>query len=484
MSLVFRDYQLQVIDEGASRILKYKIAYLAMEMRTGKTLCALEIARRSMATKILFFTKKKAISSIEKDFKLLGADYIQFKALNYEKLTSFFEEPRRSAEDDEGRSAVQSVFNTKRFYADYFDPDFIILDEAHSLGQFPVRAQKVTALKKICVDKPILYLSGTPSPESYSQLFHQFFVSSFSPFAEYKSFYTWAKGTNTANREGSISNTREGQFSDKAELLGFVNIKHKYFFNRQINDYSDANKELIDQYTKHLFITMTQEKAGFEQVVTDKILTVKMQDSTYYLAKKLIKDRIFKGSDGSIVLADTEVKLMGKLHQIFSGTVKCEDEFIAHERKGDHVPISQKSISKCFDHTKAKFIKETFASQKIAIFYCFKEELNMLQWVFGFDNLTDSPEEFAVTNKTFVSQIVSGREGVNLSSADALVMLNISFSALSYIQGRQRMQSKERTKDSVVYWIFVDGGIEQKIYDRVVNKLDYTKEYFKNDYLK
>ena len=130
------------------------------------------------------------------------------------------------------------------------------------------------------------------------------------------------------------------------------------------------------------------------------------------------------------------------------------------------------------DNSKALFIKEYFKGKKIAIFYIFKEEFNLLKE--SFPNWTDSPEDFNESNdKVFLGQIRSSREGVNLSSADALIYYNIEFSALSYIQGKDRMTSKERTKDNDVYFIFAKGGIEKHIYSRVSNKLDFTNKYFK-----
>lgn len=44
------------------------------------------------------------------------------------------------------------------------------------------------------------------------------------------------------------------------------------------------------------------------------------------------------------------------------------------------------------------------------------------------------------------------------------------------------MQSKERSKEALLYWIFAKGGIEEKIYQRVINKQDYTLSYFRKDY--
>ena len=79
-------------------------------------------------------------------------------------------------------------------------------------------------------------------------------------------------------------------------------------------------------------------------------------------------------------------------------------------------------------------------------------------------------------------QIVSGREGISLREADALIYYNIDFSATSYWQSRDRMTTKER-EHSKVYWIFSDGGIEKDIYKAVIKKKDYTVNHFKRDLL-
>jgi hypothetical protein len=77
--------------------------------------------------------------------------------------------------------------------------------------------------------------------------------------------------------------------------------------------------------------------------------------------------------------------------------------------------------------------------------------------------------------------VVSGREGTNLSTADALVMYNIDFSATSYWQARARMQTKDRIKASKLYWIFSEKGIEHFVYKAVVKKQNYTKKFFSKD---
>ena len=91
-------------------------------------------------------------------------------------------------------------------------------------------------------------------------------------------------------------------------------------------------------------------------------------------------------------------------------------------------------------------------------------------------------EEFNKTDKCIALQIVSGREGISLKKAQALVYYNIDFSATSYWQSRDRMTTKDRLYNDV-YWIFSKGGIEKQIYKAVTKKKDYTINHFKKQFI-
>jgi hypothetical protein len=239
----------------------------------------------------------------------------------------------------------------------------------------------------------------------------------------------------------------------------------KRFSHGLVNDYSNADRHKIEADVSHLFIRYSQQDAGFKQVVEEEVLYVNMEPSTYKFAESLKTKRVITNKDGETVLADTEVKLMQKLHQIYSGTVIVDQ------------PARTSAV---FDDSKAKFIKDYFKGMKIAIYYKFIAESIMLRAHF---NCTDDPEEFnRSTDKVFISQIQSGREGVDLRTADALVMLNIDFAAVSYWQVRERIQSKDRETAAKVYWVFATGGIEDKIYKTVYGKRDYSLSYFCKDF--
>ena len=405
--MILRDYQQKIAGEASNLLRNFGIAYLCMEVRTGKTLTAFHAAGLYGARKVLFVTKLKAISGIRKDFEGSGAK-LDLYLINYEQL--------------------------HKCEADF---DLVILDECHCLGQFPQAAERTKELKRICTGKPIIYLSGTPSPESFSQFFFQFWVSSFSPWKDYATFYKWHK-------EYGIP-------------------KVKYIYNRQIADYSQTKKEMVLADISRYMITYTQSEAGFESFVDEEIIRLPMSEKVAWAIRTLKRDKIFTTRAGEVVLGDTAVKEMNKVHQLCSGTVKTED--------GNAIVI---------DYTKAEYIRESFGGRKIAIFYKYVAEEMQLRVQFGGRIHTD-PMEFnkAGPEAVFISQVQSGREGINLSTADCLIMYNIDFSAVSYWQARARLQTRDRTDAAKVYWLFTDGGIEEKIYGVVQGKKDFTTRHYK-----
>ena len=406
----WREYQSDIIGR-ATNILKAKnFVYLAMEVRTGKTLTSLGICEKVNAENVLFLTKKKAIQSISDDYDLLCPVGFSLFTINYESM--------------------HKAPNIKW--------DVIICDESHSLGAFPKPNKRAKGVRDLIVKTgaKVVLLSGTPTPESYSQMYHQVYGIKGNPFSTFKNFY---------------------RFCDR-----FVNVTERKINGLMIRDYSNGMQSILDA-VKPFTISLTQKEAGFVTETTEDVLEVKMLDTTYNLANKLKKDLVVEGND-EVVLADTPVKLMMKLHQIYSGTVKFEG-----------------GNSMIVDYSKAEFIKEHFKGKKIGIFYKFKEELNALKKVFG-DDLVTELGLFQQTNKHIALQIVSGREGISLKDADCLVYYNIDFSATSYWQSKDRMTTKERLKNKV-YWVFSKGGIESKIYKAVTKKKDYTLRHFKRDLL-
>ena len=236
------------------------------------------------------------------------------------------------------------------------------------------------------------------------------------------------------------------------------------FHSMPSNNYDDGKPEIIDMMKPYM-ISYTQKEAGFKSQIKEHVLKVKMSDLTYRFVKEMSEHRLIEGKKTQeVILGDTNVKKMSKIHQLFSGTVKLEN--------------GTRMIT---DLSKARFIRTEFKNKKIAVFYKFKAEYEALKQVYG-DGITDDLNEFDTTSKNIALQIASGREGISLKKADCLVYYNIDFSALSYWQSRDRMTTKDSTV-SDVYWIFAEKGIETRIYKTVINKKDYKLKNIEKDLL-
>ena len=404
----FRKYQSEIIDKAFDVLVKYGFVYLSMQVRTGKTLTAMGTAQKLGVDNMLFVTKKKAISSIEDDYKLLSPKF-HLTVINYESLHK-----------------VAGKY------------ECIVLDEAHGMGAYPKPSKRTKMINQIIKKQNpfVILMSGTPTPESFSQMYHQVYACPHNPFRNYTNFYKFAKH--------------------------YVNVVQIRIGAMPHNNYSSGKQSILDQMKPYM-ISFTQKEAGFKVKTIEKVLKVKMSDLTYNMVKQLKKHLVIEGTD-EVVLADTGVKLMSKLHQLFSGTVKFES-----------------GKATVIDLSKAEFIRTQFKKQKIGIFYKFKAEYEALKEVYG-DDLTNDLNEFKTTDKNIALQVVSGREGISLKEADCLVNYNIDFSALSYWQSRDRMTTKDSIQNDV-YWIFSEKGIEEKIYRAVTKKKDYTLKHFEKDLL-
>ena len=115
-----------------------------MEVRTGKTLTSLGICRLMKQNKVLFITKKKAISSIENDYELLNPEY-DLTIINYESLHKI----------------------TDR------DFDTIICDEAHGMGAFPKPSNRAKQVKEIIQScNPYVIYRSISNEWYYSPILH------------------------------------------------------------------------------------------------------------------------------------------------------------------------------------------------------------------------------------------------------------------------------------------------------------------------
>lgn len=398
-----RNYQNSIVTAASAVLAEKKIVYLAMEPRTGKTITALSIAKKNGYSSILFITKKKAIPSIDHDFK-------------------FFEFTKKVVVNYESAHKVDGTF------------DLIILDESHSLGGYPRMSERAKIIKKLVEGGPVIFLSGTPTPESYSQIYHQFAVTANSPFAE-KNFYQWFK---------------------------------KYGVERKIfvggvprNCYKLVDYVLMQKVIGGFMFTATQRDALFTSTAVDVLTPVEVPTRLQNMIGDMNAHSVVTiGSDQ--IIADSAVSKMMKLHQLAGGTI-----------------IGNDGTPLVVDTFKVDFIEKSYSNLRIAIFYKFAAEGELLRSRFG-KEVAGTPESFQQgEGRVYVSQIQSVREGVKLDKADVIIIYSLDYSYLSYAQGRERHVSHERDAPAkVVILTELGGGITEQIYRVVSAKKNYTRKYY------
>lgn len=250
--------------EELLKVLKARgLAYLAGEVRSGKTLTAILTAEAYGAKSILVLTKKAAIPGWEKFRSFMVHNWT---ITNYEQ--------------------VQKLKGNTY--------DLIIIDEAHNLGQVGKASLRVKAIRQLAYKHPVILLSGTPHAETKASLYHQMCITKYSPFDEYKSFY---------------------KFFAKYGLL-----RQQFIAGRAINVYKET-LPVLDPVIEPYFVTMTQKDAGIRTKSGDIVHYVELNEETKAIYNKLFEDQIAI-INGEEVVCDSDMKLRMTLHQLETGVEK------------------------------------------------------------------------------------------------------------------------------------------------------------------
>lgn len=388
------------IAEKAYKILQDKlIVYLSMEERTGKTLTSILLCEKTKAKNILIITKKKALDGWEDTLQKFKEVTKNYTYINYE--------------------SIHKLDSTKIY-------DLIIIDEAHAnLSAYPKVGTIWKSVYKLTKGKPIIFLSATPSAQTYAQLYHQMKLSSWSPWIKFPNFYDWHR------------------------YYGIP--KSIYAAGRQIMQYNEVKIDRVEVDVKELFISYTRKELGFEHEPNDVIHYVELSNYTKKIYNELNKDSIIKELG---YVADTSMKLLQGLYQLEGGTLKIDED------------------SSIFTDgwEKIEYILNTFKDvESLVIFYHFKHEEKKLKSIF---------------KKATILQATSFAEGVDLSHFKTLIIYSMDFSTARYSQRRARQANMKRSEPIDVHYLLVKKGISEQVYNTVaLNKSNFIDRYFDRESL-
>ncbi len=378
----FMEHQVEGAAWALHTIRQYGLAYLGWEERTRKTGAALLTVENSDAKFCLIVTKKKAMPGWQEHFDSHDL-HKHYTLINYE--------------------SIHKVLKPKNGF------DFIILDEAHhAISSMPKPSATWKKVAMLTRNKPILYLSATPYAEHLGLIFHQFKLSTWSPF-KHRTFY------------------------DFHRALGISDIQYTPTPRETYKKYQ--NDKILARIS-HLFDWKTRAEVGIEHEPQVNLIEIELSDKTKGYIKEWTKTKLLTVGDNDTLVNDNPGIARSVHYQLEGGTIK-----------GVGILNTQEKIL-C--------IMENYNVDKIAIMAHFIAERQLLERVFPNTRILSSDGD---------------AEGVDLSKIDKLIIYSMSDKTSKYTQRLARQANHNRDSPIIVDVLVAKApGIGKMIYESVALK--------------
>ena len=373
-------HQERAVKEAQILLDKYGFVYIQGQPRVGKSLIA-----HTLAPNALVVTKKNAIN-----------DWLKYtqKVINYEQISKY--NPR-----------------------DY--DDIVIIDEAHNLGCRGKASKRVKELRTFCYNKRVIFLSGTPYIETPLSIYHQLYVTKYSPFNHLKNFYEFFRA------------------------FGIPSPIHIY--GRNIESYAKHKDALIPIIDTHA-IKVTYEDAGFKYQNYDKRIEVPATEAYRMSYKKIINE--------GVVANETINNVAMALHQ-YEGGFWNDNRKFRNAPKVDWLwQFVNDNLNKHKNDTNFKIaIMAYFKAEQVNIARAFKEYPNVV-----------------------VLSAYKYCEGVDLSDYSMYILYSFGYSGAKFVQLRDRIVNLNKDKRTEVLIPLIKDSICEAVYASVSKKRNFNKATF------
>ena len=389
MEKLFFNHQKNAAEQLYSMLRKTGVAYCAGEPRTGKTATALLVKHLLRADKCLVLTKKAAIKGWESEINRVG--------ISVDLVTNY-----------EQAKKIRPKF------------DLVILDEAHALGKVGKINQRIKDVKKAVGDAQILCLSGTPVVETPLAIFHQFFVSSKTPFRN-KSFYDFF---------------REWGVSEPIWIAG-----------RMIESYKACKPTLVDAIGKHT-VTITKADAGIDEKNIEHI-----------------RHNIQLGTKARQILDDAVRQKIGALQSGYSmlETESAVRSFVFQAEFGAYTDQDAAKVNMLHKDL-IDYLSLNFEMRNAAVMCHYKSTKYLIGEHFPFTSIYSSSAH---------------AEGVDLSHHRDLIIIGTDFSGSKHIQRIERQSNLMNAQKRRLHFITTSHGLSGNVLDSVSQKKDHNIRHFR-----
>lgn len=312
--------------------------------------------------------------------------------------------------------------------------DALVLDEAHSLGKYPKPNLCVKGIWGLKAGVRI-GISATPCAESYSQLFHQAKALRLNLWKDEKNFYSWHR--------------KYGE-SDLIRANG-----------RMLETYKKC-KDVVWEDFSGVCAVVDRQEAMPSFVEAEDVVVELEGDEVLEMCDELRREGLLE-IDGKIILGDTPMAVAQKSAQMCCGAVLDDQGEVVRVWEGKFDWISR------------------FKGVKTAILTAYKAEATIILEKYPDVEITDDFERFRAMGDSgwFVGSWQRFARGVDLSSAEALVITCCPWSAEGLEQGRDRILNRARTDRAQVFFPVIKGGVDAMIYSVVAGeKRDFTARQY------
>lgn len=405
-----------------------------MGLGTGKSRCAIEVARNADAKQILILCPLSVVPAWKEQFSRFGPEF-EVAVLNKGSVKKKLKEAARVAmmAAAELRPFV-IVINYESARGEPFSSwamglkwDLLVMDESHRIkSPKGITSRWVSRLAKICPKK--LALTGTPMPHSPLDIYAQ--MRSLDPTIFGWSFFKFR-----------LRYAKMGGFGGK-QVVGFQNI--------------DVLRERMSKVT----FQADRSVLDLPDAIHEKRV-IELSPKGRKIYEELDRDFCAQVKEGEIVASNALVKLL-RLQQVTSGLVTIDSD-----------PPELIQVDRSKEQAVADLLEDLPMDEPVIIFGRFRSDLAAVHA--AAKSLDRESLELSGGRKELEAwqagaapilavQIQAGGVGIDLTRAAYCVYLSTGFSLGDYEQSVARCHRPGQDRTVFYYHILVKDSVDERVY--------------------
>lgn len=420
------------------KLIKYKVSALFMEMGTGKTKLALDIAYSKIKSGYLDKVCILCPASLKKMWELeLKKTDLSYKIFSIESMSTSY--------------GLGKHYEQAKEYID--NRTQLILDESTYIKNYEAKRTKNCLLLSLYTDNKII-LSGSPVTKQVTDLYSQILFLGYGLIG-YDSYSQY--------EENHI--VYGGNFGDM--IIGNKNIS--FLVNRlNIFGVQIYKKDCLDLHNKQH---------------SDVVVHMTSKQKQAYKEKKIEQLGLYEAGENTILGMFTNLQKIatGVPTKINDVEHNFNTEYSLDDLMNGEVDIKEFSLFKILNRVKmAKDIISANWQERYVVFSRFKYELERLHneldnsFLYTGDvskkDIESNLSNWNENGGILLCTLGKGSHGLNLQKANHMIFLAPSFDYATHIQAQDRIHRIGQDKECIYTNIFVNCGIERMIQECLAKK--------------